>query len=1259
MGKIQSLMFKKISTSIFFLIFSIGATAQLVINEVSQGTGGSDPDEYVELLVVGTKTCTDSCVNLQNWILDDNNGFFGGTGIAAGHIKFSNSPQWACVPYGTIIVIYNAANTYGSIVADETDSNNDNVYFLPSNSSYFQGNSSVPVGGTPSTTYAGSLYSANGSIWSVLGMQNGNDVFQTVSPTNLTAGYFSVGWGNCTGMNISFAGINAGGLLFQNENLINNNPFTQGNWASQAENFGTPGLGNNAANIAWINAMRSPAINCNFTCSYDTILFDSYEYDSIMPGIVPGTIIHTIPRGLTSPFIGKHHTGTRFAYYNFQGTPGNVFSNRFIDVCPNTEFRYSFWIRQFDNNPGSNITINVYDGPNNTFPLINTQTIINSGTTYNQRVSSIMMATGSLVTIEFIDNLGGPIVGNDLCFDDFLIEMCMLDTLNLTKSYCNTSTSFNLYDEVANTVGASGSWNGPSALSNAHLGTFNPATNAAGIYTYTLAGAANCSDTVIAINMTAFLSGQGTLNLSSCNSVIYNSTSYYVSQSIFDTIIAGAANGCDSVLQVNIIVNQSPAMATIINDTICDGDSVLFNNQWRYTSGVYQDTLATSAGCDSIVTLNLTVENCSACNMDLGPDVLICGTVNMTLNAGVFDQYLWQNGSTNQTFNVTSTGQYWCTGQNYDTTNLVINSGFESGNTNFTTNYIVGTGGVWGQLSNAGTYAVSTSPSLVHNNFFSCSDHTTTGPGNMMIVNGSNTPNQAVWCQTMTVSPNTDYYFSIWAMSVENTNASNVASLFFQVNGVQIGTNFNPSYTACNWQQYTQTWNSGANTSANLCIFNHTIAGNNDFAIDDIFFGEICKVTDTINIISAPATTINDSVNICSGETVTIFGQTQSVAGIYSDTLVSTIGCDSIYHNTTLIVSDSLFFNKDTAICANQTIFLGGAIRNTNGVYVDTLSSSTSCDSLIFTTLTVSAAPMSGSVVTCTNIASQAYSGVDTFYNVLGCDSFYLQSTITYLAPTTVILVNTCTNIASNAVNSTDTLLTSLGCDSVYQRTIIRYINPSVTTLPEINICFGETETIFGVVQSQSGLYENNTVSVDGCDSIKISQSLVVNALPNVFAGQDTTIDAGNNALLIATGASTYTWNTGSTGSLLDVSPAQTTTYTVVGIDDNNCQESDSVTVFILFEDVELLMPTGFSPNGDGLNDVFRIVNEADFENITLRVYNRWGEMVFVNTANNAAWDGKYKNANQPIENYVYYIEATAKKNQQKFNRSGSISLVR
>jgi gliding motility-associated-like protein len=127
-----------------------------------------------------------------------------------------------------------------------------------------------------------------------------------------------------------------------------------------------------------------------------------------------------------------------------------------------------------------------------------------------------------------------------------------------------------------------------------------------------------------------------------------------------------------------------------------------------------------------------------------------------------------------------------------------------------------------------------------------CND-ITSGAGNMLVVNGSGTPNSNVWCQTIAVDQNTDYVFSAWI-----TNALNdptVANLQFFVNGVQIGNVFSTSTVGCNWAQFNDIWPSGTNSSANICIVNqNTNTGGNDFAIDDIFFAPICALSDTIVI---------------------------------------------------------------------------------------------------------------------------------------------------------------------------------------------------------------------------------------------------------------------------------------------------------------------------------------------------------------------------------------------------------------------------
>ena len=166
------------------------------------------------------------------------------------------------------------------------------------------------------------------------------------------------------------------------------------------------------------------------------------------------------------------------------------------------------------------------------------------------------------------------------------------------------------------------------------------------------------------------------------------------------------------------------------------------------------------------------------------------------------------------------------------------------GNTGFTTQYAhsdpivtCGSGNhVFEPLGCEGTYLVVDDPSTTHAAFSNCNDHTS-GSGNMMFVNGANSLSE-IWCQTVNVTPNTDYAFTAWATSV---NPASPAILQFSIDGVLIGNNFNLSGVLCQWESFYALWNSGGATSIEICVTNQNLAGGgNDFALDDIFFGELC-----------------------------------------------------------------------------------------------------------------------------------------------------------------------------------------------------------------------------------------------------------------------------------------------------------------------------------------------------------------------------------------------------------------------------------
>ncbi len=284
-------------------------------------------------------------------------------------------------------------------------------------------------------------------------------------------------------------------------------------------------------------------------------------------------------------------------------------------------------------------------------------------------------------------------------------------------------------------------------------------------------------------------------------------------------------------------------------------------------------------GCGLIID-SIIFECCSAASpcsqypvLNIGNDTMLCqGTsITYTVPAG-YDYYNWNIAPGNQnSVTITSPTTIILNAGNF-TQNLVVNGDFEAGNTGFTTGYAYGTSpAIGGILWDESTYAITTNPNSVHSNFSNCGDVGTAPPGNMLVVNGSNTPNTTVWTQTITVDPNTDYSFSSWASSVMNIGLGDVAGLQFFINGVQIGPVFSPTLVACDWQQFVQTWNSGANTSATISIIAQVSSGNNDFAIDNITFNTVCPQSDTIVVSYDPAQiSAGPDLTFCENEPETI-----------------------------------------------------------------------------------------------------------------------------------------------------------------------------------------------------------------------------------------------------------------------------------------------------------------------------------------------------------------------------------------------------
>ncbi len=121
-------------------------------------------------------------------------------------------------------------------------------------------------------------------------------------------------------------------------------------------------------------------------------------------------------------------------------------------------------------------------------------------------------------------------------------------------------------------------------------------------------------------------------------------------------------------------------------------------------------------------------------------------------------------------------------------------------------------------------------------------------------------------------------------------------------------------------------------------------------------------------------------------------------------------------------------------------------------------------------------------------------------------------------------------------------------------------------------------------------------------------------------------------------------------------SPTATTRYGIEVTDNAGCVVSDSLLVSVTSP--QLLIPTAFSPNGDGVNDRFHILNK-DIVKFDLQVYNRWGEKVYETSDPTEGWDGIYKGILQGMGVYVWTCTYQLSGQTKSSLAKGNVTLMR
>ena len=244
--------------------------------------------------------------------------------------------------------------------------------------------------------------------------------------------------------------------------------------------------------------------------------------------------------------------------------------------------------------------------------------------------------------------------------------------------------------------------------------------------------------------------------------------------------------------------------------------------------------------------------------------------------------------------------------------------------------------------------------------------------------------------------------------------------------------------------------------SLSICSGDSILIGSNYYSSPGIYIDSLLTIGGCDSIINTSlfignSSTNNQNITICSGQSYTVGSNTYSISGNYSDT-VTFGGCDSII-NTNLTVLNTSGLQQSVYLCSGENYIIGNSIYNQSGNYIDTLISFNGCDSVVYTQIFVNNNYVSNNIANIcygdtvfvgnsSYFAPGSYS--DTLYSSSGCDSIistsltvyptlYEYQTYTICEGDSVLIGN---NIYNSSGSFTDTILSTYNCDSIIYTTI-------------------------------------------------------------------------------------------------------------------------------------------------------------------------------------------------------------------------------
>jgi gliding motility-associated-like protein len=532
--------------------------------------------------------------------------------------------------------------------------------------------------------------------------------------------------------------------------------------------------------------------------------------------------------------------------------------------------------------------------------------------------------------------------------------------------------------------------------------------------------------------------------------------------------------------------------------------------------------------------------------------------------------------------------------------------------------------------------------------------------GYMMVINASFNPGDFFVQKVDGLCPNTTYEFAAWILNILKTTACqgagikpNITFSIETTSGTVLQSYQTGDIAAKNtieWKQYGFFFSTTTGVSSVVLRMTNNAPGGcgNDLLLDDITF-RACGP-----LISASIAASTDLVDVCTGDN-SVFTLQANVSAGYNDPVYQWQLSTNNGASWTNIPGATNATYIRPAVTATGNYMYRFAVSERSNMNISSCSIASNVVAITVNKFPVVAATNRGN---CTGdtLFLNANDGVS--YSWTGPLNFSSTSQSPFILNAVprnsgkyyvkVTSAKGCVSIDSTIADITAAPIVNAGNDIEICEDRTVQLNSTGT-----NITAYQWSPVVGISNanipnpvaqpSQTTLYIL-TVANNNCRSSD-SVMITVNRNPKADAGPDKVIIAGESVVLDGVAGGTdisYTWSppeyiTSVITLNPTINPPATKSYTLKVISNKGCGvATDNVLVKVY---KELFVPNAFTPNGDGINDTWHIETLEAYPNAEVKVYNRYGEIVFTNSVMNKYWEGKFKGVSLPAGAYAYIID--------------------